>query len=246
MDKFSDNSSEGSGGFPDGENPLHQKAARVSGKRAHSRGVATRERLLRTAERMFAQFGFEGVSVRDLAAEADVDLALINYHFKSKNKLFEAVLSARMDFINEHRKKRIQSLPDTYTLSDIVSCFLDPFHEKLNSDDTGYRYFADLTLQVASLDRYREFRQVHLDEVALMIVNAFAGLYPDADRRALFWAYNCLVSGLGQIITGSDRLAVLSNGTCDVRDLDTAFALWHTYSVAGINAVITGGIPNKK
>src|SRR6516165_1493534 len=41
----------------------------------------TRERIMRTAERLFAERGFTGVSVRELAAEAQVNIASIGYHF---------------------------------------------------------------------------------------------------------------------------------------------------------------------
>ena len=40
----------------------------------------TRERILRTAERLFAERGFNGVSVRELAAAAQVNIASIGYH----------------------------------------------------------------------------------------------------------------------------------------------------------------------
>ena len=44
----------------------------------------TKSRLLRVAERLFAEHGFDGVSVRQLTAAAGVNLAAVNYHFGSK------------------------------------------------------------------------------------------------------------------------------------------------------------------
>src|SRR6266566_6236015 len=51
----------------------------------------TRERILRTAERLFAERGFNGVSVRELAAAAQVNIASIGYHFDSKEGLLSEV-----------------------------------------------------------------------------------------------------------------------------------------------------------
>ncbi|WP_143306045.1 TetR/AcrR family transcriptional regulator [Chitinophaga vietnamensis] len=61
--------------------------------------------ILAVAERLFADKGFHGTSVRDIAQEADVNIAMISYYFGSKDKLLEAVFRHRMEasraFINE-------------------------------------------------------------------------------------------------------------------------------------------------
>lgn len=61
--------------------------------------------IITVAERLFAEKGFHGTSVRDIAQEADVNIAMISYYFGSKDKLLEAVFRLRMEasraFINE-------------------------------------------------------------------------------------------------------------------------------------------------
>lgn len=52
----------------------------------------TRNRLLAAAEDLFADRGFTAVSIRDIAAEADVNVAAVNYHFHSKDNLYVEVL----------------------------------------------------------------------------------------------------------------------------------------------------------
>jgi AcrR family transcriptional regulator len=52
----------------------------------------TREKILLSGCRCFSENGFEGVTHRELAKDADVNSALINYHFNSKEQLFEEVL----------------------------------------------------------------------------------------------------------------------------------------------------------
>jgi AcrR family transcriptional regulator len=51
--------------------------------------------IINKAIEMFAVKGFEGTSIRDLAASAEVNVAMINYYFGSKEKLFEAILEAK-------------------------------------------------------------------------------------------------------------------------------------------------------
>jgi AcrR family transcriptional regulator len=52
----------------------------------------SRENILATAMTLFGQKGFEGTSVRDIASGAGVNIAMINYYFGSKEKLFESVV----------------------------------------------------------------------------------------------------------------------------------------------------------
>lgn len=52
----------------------------------------TKKRILEVARRLFAENGFDGTSVREIAKQSDVNLAAINYHFKSKENLFWAIM----------------------------------------------------------------------------------------------------------------------------------------------------------
>ena len=52
----------------------------------------TKDKILHTARFIFSAKGFEGASIRQIAAEAGVNIAAINYHFTSKDKLFKQVI----------------------------------------------------------------------------------------------------------------------------------------------------------
>ncbi|MEO6843827.1 MAG: TetR family transcriptional regulator [Ginsengibacter sp.] len=57
--------------------------------------MTKKENILESAIKLFGSKGFEGTSVRDIAADAVVNVALINYYFVSKEKLFESVVEYR-------------------------------------------------------------------------------------------------------------------------------------------------------
>ena len=57
--------------------------------------------ILSAAEKLFAEKGFEGTSVRDIAHLAGVNLAMISYYFGSKEKLFEALVEYRSGYTTE-------------------------------------------------------------------------------------------------------------------------------------------------
>ncbi|CCO22177.1 CerR family C-terminal domain-containing protein [Maridesulfovibrio hydrothermalis] len=67
-------------------------SAPKAGKSNKARGEETRERLINVGMKLFAMNGFNGVSMRNLAAEAEVNLATVGYHFGGKQGLYEAIL----------------------------------------------------------------------------------------------------------------------------------------------------------
>ena len=54
--------------------------------------------IINHALELFAEKGFEGTSIRDLAAKADVNVAMVNYYFGSKEKLFESMVEERASY----------------------------------------------------------------------------------------------------------------------------------------------------
>src|SRR3981189_1207567 len=54
--------------------------------------------IINHAVELFAEKGFEGTSIRDLAARAGVNVAMVNYYFGSKEKLFESLVEERASY----------------------------------------------------------------------------------------------------------------------------------------------------
>src|SRR6185437_848559 len=70
----------------------------------------TKTRILDAAEALFTEHGFEATSLRQLTAAAGVNLAAVNYHFGSKEELFQAVLTRRLDPMNQERIELLEAL----------------------------------------------------------------------------------------------------------------------------------------
>ena len=56
----------------------------------------TEEKILEAASEVFTEKGFSGTRTRDIAEKAGINLALLNYYFRSKEKLFEQVMKAKI------------------------------------------------------------------------------------------------------------------------------------------------------
>jgi AcrR family transcriptional regulator len=61
--------------------------------------MTKKEIIIESAIKLFGIKGFEGTSVREIATDADVNVAMINYYFGSKEKLFESVVEYRTSFL---------------------------------------------------------------------------------------------------------------------------------------------------
>ena len=82
------------------------------------------------AEKLFGEKGFEGSSVRDIADEAGINIAMISYYFGSKEKLLEALFTYR----GEDTMKKLESMLEDRQLQPLekvnmmIDYFIDKFH----------------------------------------------------------------------------------------------------------------------
>ena len=62
------------------------------------RDLSTEEKIKAAAKKVFMTKGFDGCSVRDIAKEVGSNVALLNYYFRSKEKLFELIFEGAMSY----------------------------------------------------------------------------------------------------------------------------------------------------
>jgi AcrR family transcriptional regulator len=92
----------------------------------------TKDRILDAAERLFAEHGFEGTSLRQITAAAGANLAAVNYHFQSKDQLIQALVMRNIGPVNRARFEmldRIEAVhpaPAPLPLEEVVEAFIAP------------------------------------------------------------------------------------------------------------------------
>jgi len=90
---------------------------------------STRQRILDTAERLFADQGFHATTLRQITRDADVNLAAVNYHHGSKDALILAVFQRRLDQLNSDRLARLDDAlreSDPPELERVLEAFIYP------------------------------------------------------------------------------------------------------------------------
>lgn len=114
----------------------------------------TRERLILTAERLFATQGIEAVSLREIArAGGQKNVAAMQYHFGDRQGLFSAILEYRMSRIETKRQALLNACDergDGHTLRPLIACLVLPFVEHVRSEGERSHYIEFLArLQVS-------------------------------------------------------------------------------------------------
>ncbi len=147
---------------------------------------STKERILGAAEVLFAQRGFDGASLRQLTTAAGVNLAAVNYHFGSKDKLVEEVFRRRLDALNERRLAalaKVAGAEDT-TLEDVLEAFIRPALD-LSHDDSGALFMRVLARAFAEHDDAE-----------------FARLLPQLSKEELYWRIDLVTGALTHAMSG--------------------------------------------
>src|SRR5229473_1958066 len=86
----------------------------------------TKTRILNAAEKLFGKNGFDATSLRDITAEAQVNLAAVNYHFQSKDSLIDSVIERRIEPVNQRRIQMLDTVGPSPTLEQILEAFMAP------------------------------------------------------------------------------------------------------------------------
>ncbi len=130
-----------------------------------------RELILEAAEQLFAEFGYEGTSVRDLAGKAGVNVAMISYYFGSKEQVMETLLKERLTQTRERLEQiSVTESDPVKQLEHVVDVYMDRVFLHRNMHRIMHR---ELSLQQRS--KFNQFisRSImaNMEEVRKIIEN---------------------------------------------------------------------------
>ena len=221
--------------------PKHKPAssdARVAAKR----GDTTRLAILDAAERCFGEGGFDGVSLRTITEGAGVDLALVNYHFGSKDNLLREVIARRARIVHEERVGALETARHeagnrSPSVEAIVTAFLAPLLQRLVDGGDGWRHYGSLISQLDVLPKFVALASDVLDPTALHFINALRLALPEAPQRSIYWGYMFLLGSMVQVASATGRIERLSRGLCRSDDIAGALRELVPFVSAGLRAL---------
>ena len=179
--------------------------------------AATKTRILDAAEALFMEHGFEATSLRSITAAAGVNLAAVNYHFGSKEELFQAVLTRRLDPMNQARVALLDQLESEaaerpLSCEQILGALLTPALTLARDPLRGGNNFLKL-LGRAYADPAPFIRQFLSEQYAQMIARfktAFGRALPQLPRKELSWRLHFIMGALSYTLAGTDALKLIA------------------------------------
>jgi len=170
--------------------------------------VDTKEEILNAAEVLFARAGYHASSMRAITESAGVNLALVNYHFGSKEALLEAVIARRLRPVNELRLKRLQEIrnrsgernikPD---LPEILRAYIEPVF----GNGESKKDWVDFTNLIGRAftepdETVQKTLLRHMKPVNQLILDLLRDALPGLSGEEVFWRYHFLIGALGLAI----------------------------------------------
>jgi AcrR family transcriptional regulator len=186
---------------------------------------ATRLSILTAAERLYADRGFGEVTLRDIVAEAGVNLAAVNYHFGSKDALIAELYVSRSVALNRERLTELKVAEDAgggrATVAEVIAALVSPpLRDCLGPDrqrSAAARFMVRASAESVPVIRGIRTREIgHLRRFAAALRRALPEL-PEAD---IYWALHFALAMTHETMSGAERLQRLSGGACDVGDVD--------------------------
>ena len=206
-----------------------------------------KERILDAAEELFALHGYDGVTLREIAMKAGVDVALASYHFGKKHDLFEEVIVRRAEVLNEARLKALEACEKAAgvegpNVEGIIEAFLKPMELPHEEDDEGWRNYLALVAYVNNSPVWgRELMTRHFNPLIRRYIEALKRALPDAPEENIYWAYHYLSGSLTLTMARTGRIDILSHGLCSSEDFKTAYGRMIPFIAAGFRQICEPG-----
>src|SRR5215831_17022773 len=199
----------------------------------------TRGAIVAAAERLYADRGFGDVTLRDIVAEANVNLAAVNYHFGSKDELIAELFVTRSLALNRERLRELRAAEERggghADISDILRALVGPTLRGCLGPERDRSTAARFMIRVSieSVPPIRRIRNREIDHLRKFIVVMRRAL-PERSEVELYWGLHFALAMAQQTVRDSERLTKLSDGQCDLNDVEGVIARVVQVAVLGL------------
>ena len=185
----------------------------------------TRSAILSAAERLYADRGFGEVTLRDIVAAAEVNLAAVNYHFGSKDELIAELFVTRSLATNRERLNELKSAEEAgggrAAIDAILRALVGPTLRGCLGPERERSAAARFMIR-ASIESVPPIRRIKNREVDHLrkFASAMRRSLPGRDEADLYWGLHFALAMAHHTIRERERLTKLSEGKCDLDDVE--------------------------
>jgi len=187
----------------------------------------TKEQIISVAERLFAERGFAGTTLRSVVSEAGVNLAAVHYHFGSKEELFRAVVVRLARPIIERELALLEELKQEHevpSVEAILTALLKPNLEILAQNKET------LVIRAQFMGRCRTepepIQSIAAKEFAASteaFLDMLQRVFPEQSRSQLYWKFDLVIAALIRVQAEAGQPFALLRGT-EPADIQNATA----------------------
>ena len=204
----------------------------------------TGAKLLASAETLFAEYGYDGVSLRRITADAGVNLAAVNYHYSDKQSLYLEILTYRLRQLSQARLDRLATAEaraggEPLPLAEIVDIFAAPL---LQPDKSSMPTFGPASSRllgrtlIEPLDFLAPVLAAHFQPAVTRCGQAIRRHLPTLPPADFIWQYSFVVGALHHAAATLHDMKNRTNGFCANDDGATALRNFRPFAVAALAA----------
>lgn len=193
-----------------------------------------RARILDAAEAVFSDAGFEGASMKTIAARCGVAQGLLHYHFEGKEGLYGAVIERRSTAINAARDALLDAVPEHAPdrLERILHALVAP---PLGPEGGGAAYARIFGALAAGTERDAALVRKHYEATANRFIAAIQGAVPGLGREGAAWGYSFAIGALVSVVGRTGRPERLG-GRAELAPIEEVADRLVRFLAAGIRA----------
>lgn len=208
--------------------------------KAEQRARSMKE-ILDAAEYLFAQSGFHGVSIRDVADRVGLHSSLLHYYFDDKRTLFEAVFKRRADATNKRRmtalKKYEAQAGDHPTVEGALRAFLDTDFDLYMEGGEAWMNYAGFMAHISNSREGAEMMKMAFDPAVFKLLGILKRALPDYPEEDIYWGFQFVTGALVTSIARTGRIDYLSGGLCRSDDFPAIKKRIATFLAGGFLAM---------
>lgn len=208
----------------------------------------SKRKLLDAAEELFAEKGFDLVSVRDITKAAKANVAAVNYHFGGREQLIALVVIRYIQPVNEERLARLEMAEKKWPnkqvpLEEILDAFVRPLVTAVRKSELSERLYCRMLGRILGM-REEAFPPVIFDQLAHLrekYAKAITRVLPGLPEEDLIWRMHFTMGGMIHMLSHQEMLARMTGGASGTLGADALVARFTRYAAAGLQEGLTVG-----
>ncbi len=229
--------------------PITSSVSAGEGAHSEPKYSETAIRILDAAEGLFVELGMEATSLRLITQQAAVNLAAVNYHFRSKDALFEAVFLRRFGpWATECLREldalegRVAAGAEPLTAEAVVWSYVRPALALSKDPSRGGVMFVRLFSRVL-VENHRQLRETmsrQYGDLVTRYTRALGRALPGLTEQEVEWRMHLGFSVMFHAFAGNDILKVFGRSAVSARDPDMIVRHMVPFVVAGLTSPPSG------